>query len=151
MVYIWLIFKTVWWTLSSSCQSVHLCDLASRLLLQIQVWEEAEMDKPMEIDEIRVDPSPFQLVERTSLHKVGFWKMKINMHHRSQQAKPSVTASWRDITSLLWFTFPKNRIIGGDKYAKSGRGQLLCHSTVTWVNLSLKRVGPWFPVYLTCQ
>uniref|UniRef100_A0A7N6B706 Chloride channel protein n=1 Tax=Anabas testudineus TaxID=64144 RepID=A0A7N6B706_ANATE len=35
----------------------------------IQAWEEAEMDKPMEIDEIRVDPSPFQLVERTSLHK----------------------------------------------------------------------------------
>uniref|UniRef100_A0A3Q3GQY9 Chloride channel, voltage-sensitive 1a n=1 Tax=Kryptolebias marmoratus TaxID=37003 RepID=A0A3Q3GQY9_KRYMA len=36
---------------------------------QIKAWEEAEMDKPMEIDEIRVDPSPFQLVERTSLHK----------------------------------------------------------------------------------
>uniref|UniRef100_A0A7N8Y161 Chloride channel, voltage-sensitive 1a n=1 Tax=Mastacembelus armatus TaxID=205130 RepID=A0A7N8Y161_9TELE len=35
----------------------------------IKAWEEAEMDKPMEIDEIRVDPSPFQLVERTSLHK----------------------------------------------------------------------------------
>ncbi|MEQ2240718.1 hypothetical protein ILYODFUR_018043 [Ilyodon furcidens] len=27
------------------------------------------MDKLMEIDEIRIDPSPFQLVERTSLHK----------------------------------------------------------------------------------
>uniref|UniRef100_A0A8C8A2D4 Chloride channel, voltage-sensitive 1a n=1 Tax=Oryzias sinensis TaxID=183150 RepID=A0A8C8A2D4_9TELE len=39
------------------------------LLLQIRAWEEAEMDKPVEIDEIRVDPSPFQLVERTSLHK----------------------------------------------------------------------------------
>ncbi|XP_029023560.1 chloride channel protein 1-like isoform X2 [Betta splendens] len=36
---------------------------------EIQAWEEAEMDKPMEIDEIRIDPSPFQLVERTSLHK----------------------------------------------------------------------------------
>ncbi|KAK2830812.1 hypothetical protein Q5P01_018743 [Channa striata] len=36
---------------------------------EIKAWEEAEMDKPMEIDEIRVDPSPFQLVERTSLHK----------------------------------------------------------------------------------
>ncbi|CAJ1083069.1 chloride channel protein 1-like [Xyrichtys novacula] len=36
---------------------------------EITAWEEAEMDKPMEIDEIRVDPSPFQLVERTSLHK----------------------------------------------------------------------------------
>uniref|UniRef100_A0AAQ4RG02 Chloride channel, voltage-sensitive 1a n=1 Tax=Gasterosteus aculeatus aculeatus TaxID=481459 RepID=A0AAQ4RG02_GASAC len=31
--------------------------------------KEAETDEPMEIDEIRVDPSPFQLVERTSLHK----------------------------------------------------------------------------------
>uniref|UniRef100_A0AAQ5Y1U2 Chloride channel protein n=1 Tax=Amphiprion ocellaris TaxID=80972 RepID=A0AAQ5Y1U2_AMPOC len=49
---------------------IHLCDLAfCLLLLQIKAWEEAEMDKPMEIDEIRVDPSPFQLVERTSLHK----------------------------------------------------------------------------------
>uniref|UniRef100_A0A096ME46 Chloride channel, voltage-sensitive 1a n=1 Tax=Poecilia formosa TaxID=48698 RepID=A0A096ME46_POEFO len=36
---------------------------------EIKAWEEAEMDKPMEIDEIRIDPSPFQLVERTSLHK----------------------------------------------------------------------------------
>ncbi|XP_072226573.1 chloride channel protein-like [Leuresthes tenuis] len=36
---------------------------------EIKAWEEAEMDQPMEIDEIRVDPSPFQLVERTSLHK----------------------------------------------------------------------------------
>nr|XP_020471104.1 chloride channel protein 1-like [Monopterus albus] len=36
---------------------------------EVKAWEEAEMDKPMEIDEIRIDPSPFQLVERTSLHK----------------------------------------------------------------------------------
>ncbi|XP_029298395.1 chloride channel protein 1a isoform X2 [Cottoperca gobio] len=38
-------------------------------LEEIKAWEEEEMDKPIEIDEIRVDPSPFQLVERTSLHK----------------------------------------------------------------------------------
>lgn len=36
---------------------------------QIKVWEETEMDKPLDIDQIRIDPSPFQLVERTSLHK----------------------------------------------------------------------------------
>ncbi|XP_053717936.1 chloride channel protein-like isoform X1 [Synchiropus splendidus] len=36
---------------------------------EIRAWEEVEVNKPMEIDEIRVDPSPFQLVERTSLHK----------------------------------------------------------------------------------
>uniref|UniRef100_A0A8C2JCY2 Chloride channel, voltage-sensitive 1a n=2 Tax=Cyprinus carpio TaxID=7962 RepID=A0A8C2JCY2_CYPCA len=36
---------------------------------QIKVWEETEIDKPLDIDQIRIDPSPFQLVERTSLHK----------------------------------------------------------------------------------
>uniref|UniRef100_A0AAY4CX72 Chloride channel protein n=1 Tax=Denticeps clupeoides TaxID=299321 RepID=A0AAY4CX72_9TELE len=30
---------------------------------------EAELDKPLELDQIRINPSPFQLVERTSLHK----------------------------------------------------------------------------------
>lgn len=38
--------------------------------VQIKAWEEEELDKPIDIDQIRVDPSPFQLVERTSLHKV---------------------------------------------------------------------------------
>ncbi|KAA0703004.1 Chloride channel protein 1 [Triplophysa tibetana] len=36
---------------------------------EIKAWEEQEQDKPIDIDQIRVDPSPFQLVERTSLHK----------------------------------------------------------------------------------
>ncbi|XP_057196556.1 chloride channel protein 1 isoform X2 [Triplophysa rosa] len=36
---------------------------------EIKAWEEEEQDKPIDIDQIRVDPSPFQLVERTSLHK----------------------------------------------------------------------------------
>uniref|UniRef100_A0A8C9VDP5 Chloride voltage-gated channel 1 n=1 Tax=Scleropages formosus TaxID=113540 RepID=A0A8C9VDP5_SCLFO len=35
----------------------------------IKAWEEAELDKQIDIDQIRIDPSPFQLVERTSLHK----------------------------------------------------------------------------------
>uniref|UniRef100_A0A3P8Z3S8 Chloride channel protein n=1 Tax=Esox lucius TaxID=8010 RepID=A0A3P8Z3S8_ESOLU len=39
------------------------------IFIQIKEWEEIEMDKPMAIDQIRIDPSPFQLVERTSLHK----------------------------------------------------------------------------------
>ncbi|KAM9852169.1 chloride channel protein 1 [Aulostomus maculatus] len=36
---------------------------------EIKAWEEAEMDKPIDMEQIRIDPSPFQLVERTSLHK----------------------------------------------------------------------------------
>lgn len=39
-------------------------------LMQIKVWEEEELDKPVDMEQIRIDPSPFQLVERTSLHKV---------------------------------------------------------------------------------
>ncbi|KAF3839221.1 hypothetical protein F7725_017938 [Dissostichus mawsoni] len=36
---------------------------------EIKVWEEEELDKPIDMEQIRIDPSPFQLVERTSLHK----------------------------------------------------------------------------------
>ncbi|XP_030641338.1 chloride channel protein 1 [Chanos chanos] len=36
---------------------------------EIKAWEEEELDKPIDMDQIRIDPSPFQLVERTSLHK----------------------------------------------------------------------------------
>ncbi|XP_028325552.1 chloride channel protein 1 isoform X5 [Gouania willdenowi] len=36
---------------------------------EIKAWEEAELEKPVDMEQIRIDPSPFQLVERTSLHK----------------------------------------------------------------------------------
>ncbi|XP_033836395.1 chloride channel protein 1 isoform X1 [Periophthalmus magnuspinnatus] len=36
---------------------------------EIKAWEEAELDKPIDMEQVRIDPSPFQLVERTSLHK----------------------------------------------------------------------------------
>ncbi|CAL8360360.1 unnamed protein product [Arctogadus glacialis] len=36
---------------------------------EIKAWEELELDKPIDMEQIRIDPSPFQLVERTSLHK----------------------------------------------------------------------------------
>lgn len=39
-------------------------------LVQIKVWDEEQLDKDIDMEQIRVDPSPFQLVERTSLHKV---------------------------------------------------------------------------------
>ncbi|XP_026784189.2 chloride channel protein 1a [Pangasianodon hypophthalmus] len=36
---------------------------------EVKAWEESEMDKPLELERVRIDPSPFQLVERTSLHR----------------------------------------------------------------------------------
>uniref|UniRef100_A0A4W4EZC9 Uncharacterized protein n=1 Tax=Electrophorus electricus TaxID=8005 RepID=A0A4W4EZC9_ELEEL len=46
-----------------------ILDLSWHFLKQVKAWEESEMDKPLDFDQIRIDPSPFQLVERTSLHK----------------------------------------------------------------------------------
>uniref|UniRef100_A0A4W5PQI6 Chloride channel, voltage-sensitive 1a n=1 Tax=Hucho hucho TaxID=62062 RepID=A0A4W5PQI6_9TELE len=57
----------VYWSCTQICRSLICAGVQSRH--GIKEWEEAEMDKPMEIDQIRIDPSPFQLVERTSLHK----------------------------------------------------------------------------------
>ncbi|NXG38248.1 CLCN1 protein, partial [Dromaius novaehollandiae] len=37
--------------------------------LAIDAWEQEELDKDVCFDSCRIDPSPFQLVERTSLHK----------------------------------------------------------------------------------
>ncbi|XP_068611379.1 chloride channel protein 1 [Brachionichthys hirsutus] len=36
---------------------------------EIKAWEEEELDRAVDMEQIRIDPSPFQLVERTSLHK----------------------------------------------------------------------------------
>uniref|UniRef100_A0A8C8A3F2 Chloride channel, voltage-sensitive 1a n=1 Tax=Oryzias sinensis TaxID=183150 RepID=A0A8C8A3F2_9TELE len=55
--------------LRSVRETLHNLFTSNSRRLEKEAWEEAEMDKPVEIDEIRVDPSPFQLVERTSLHK----------------------------------------------------------------------------------
>uniref|UniRef100_A0A452IHX3 Uncharacterized protein n=1 Tax=Gopherus agassizii TaxID=38772 RepID=A0A452IHX3_9SAUR len=38
-------------------------------LCQIDAWEQEELNKEVCFDSCRIDPSPFQLVERTSLHK----------------------------------------------------------------------------------
>lgn len=95
-------FSASWERLWTDGGPHHFCDLASYWLLQIKAWEEAETDKPMEIDEIRVDPSPFQLVERTSLHKVG--GEKINRQHRGQKTFTSQSDSRSESISLplLW-------------------------------------------------
>ncbi|KAJ8012328.1 hypothetical protein DPEC_G00067520 [Dallia pectoralis] len=36
---------------------------------EITEWEEQQMDEPVDFNNCKIDPAPFQLVERTSLHK----------------------------------------------------------------------------------
>ncbi|KAL5015353.1 hypothetical protein ScPMuIL_009623 [Solemya velum] len=38
---------------------------------QLEAWEESQLEQPIEWEGCQIDPAPFQLVERTSLHKVG--------------------------------------------------------------------------------
>lgn len=53
------------------------CCLSSSLFfsafffLQIAEWEEMQLDEQVNFNDCKIDPAPFQLVERTSLHKVG--------------------------------------------------------------------------------
>ena len=35
-------------------------------------WERARLDESIDLTELAIDPAPFQLVERTSMYKVGF-------------------------------------------------------------------------------
>uniref|UniRef100_A0A3B3SWU0 Chloride voltage-gated channel 2 n=1 Tax=Paramormyrops kingsleyae TaxID=1676925 RepID=A0A3B3SWU0_9TELE len=39
------------------------------ILLQITEWEEQQLDERVNFNNCKIDPAPFQLVERTSLHK----------------------------------------------------------------------------------
>lgn len=51
-----------------------ICTFSLTLLVsypQILEWEEQQLDEPVNFSDCKIDPAPFQLVERTSLHKVG--------------------------------------------------------------------------------
>lgn len=39
-------------------------------VVQIAEWEEMQLDEQVNFNNCKIDPAPFQLVERTSLHKV---------------------------------------------------------------------------------
>uniref|UniRef100_A0A8C4DCT0 Chloride channel protein n=1 Tax=Dicentrarchus labrax TaxID=13489 RepID=A0A8C4DCT0_DICLA len=65
-------------------------------LMQIKAWEEEELDKPVDMEQIRIDPSPFQLVERTSLHKVNTLQKAIEGSTRSGVRLRPPLASFRD-------------------------------------------------------
>ena len=40
-------------------------------MFQQEEWENRRLAMPVDWEGVQIDPAPFQLVERTSLHKVG--------------------------------------------------------------------------------
>uniref|UniRef100_A0A674PLT2 Chloride channel 2c n=1 Tax=Takifugu rubripes TaxID=31033 RepID=A0A674PLT2_TAKRU len=66
--------KTVKWEWSCNLSFKSMLFMFSSLLLrilflQIAEWEEMQLDEQVNFDDCKIDPAPFQLVERTSLHK----------------------------------------------------------------------------------
>uniref|UniRef100_A0A8C7V5M6 Chloride channel, voltage-sensitive 2a n=1 Tax=Oncorhynchus mykiss TaxID=8022 RepID=A0A8C7V5M6_ONCMY len=57
--------------LSPPCTHTHSTSTSALLnpLPQIAEWEEQQLDEPVDFNNCKIDPAPFQLVERTSLHK----------------------------------------------------------------------------------
>ncbi|KAL2097959.1 hypothetical protein ACEWY4_007166 [Coilia grayii] len=45
------------------------CEDPEKELVEIAEWEEHQLDEPVDLKNCKIDPAPFQLVERTSLHK----------------------------------------------------------------------------------
>ena len=50
-------------------------------LAEQRVWEEDEMAKPVDFNQIHIDPAPFQLVEKTSLLKVHSLFSMLGVNH----------------------------------------------------------------------
>ncbi|XP_071998469.1 chloride channel protein 2 isoform X1 [Engystomops pustulosus] len=48
---------------------------------QILEWEELQLDEPINFNNCKIDPAPFQLVERTSLHKAHTVFSLLGMDH----------------------------------------------------------------------
>lgn len=87
---------------SNDAAHYHKSD-SSSFLCQIDAWEQEELNKNVCFDSCRIDPSPFQLVERTSLHKVG---ADVSLRHTLIFSTLSIIASLvYDIFLHLVFTY----------------------------------------------
>lgn len=72
-------------------------------LCQIDAWEQQELGKNVCFDSCRIDPCPFQLVEGTSLHKVG---ADVSLKHALHFFTLSVIVSlFYGLFFLLVFTY----------------------------------------------
>uniref|UniRef100_A0AAX7TYB0 Chloride channel, voltage-sensitive 1a n=1 Tax=Astatotilapia calliptera TaxID=8154 RepID=A0AAX7TYB0_ASTCA len=74
---------------------------------QIKAWEEAELNKPIDMEQIRIDPSPFQLVERTSLHKTHTLFSLLGLSHAyvTSIGKLVGVVALKEVKSLFAFHF----------------------------------------------
>uniref|UniRef100_A0A674NBM3 Chloride voltage-gated channel 1 n=1 Tax=Takifugu rubripes TaxID=31033 RepID=A0A674NBM3_TAKRU len=74
---------------------------------KIKVWDEEQLDKPIDMEQIRVDPSPFQLVERTSLHKTHTLFSLLGLSHAyvTSIGKLVGVVALKEVRSGFWFFF----------------------------------------------
>lgn len=87
--------------------NLHVLPSLSGWFLQIAEWEEMQLDEQVNFSNCKIDPAPFQLVERTSLHKV-----------------------WLQVRCLCGGFFYSSS--GRPKYPKEKKNELSDNSLVSW-------------------
>lgn len=76
-------------------------------VLQISEWEEMQLDEQVNFNNCKIDPAPFQLVERTSLHKVWLQiQLLFNLCVSVILEHKCVFLPCRSVSSLLFFVYP---------------------------------------------
>lgn len=68
---------------------------------QILDWEEQQLEQNVDFSSAQIDPAPFQLVERTSLHKVGPCCIPPPQFPTAYPTEPPVFLQTHTIFSLL--------------------------------------------------
>ncbi|NXJ16769.1 CLCN2 protein, partial [Odontophorus gujanensis] len=77
-------------------------DLGDRMTpAEILDWEEQQLEQSVDFSSAQIDPAPFQLVERTSLHKVGPCCFPPPLFPTAYLTKPPVFLQTHTIFSLL--------------------------------------------------
>uniref|UniRef100_A0A8C8JNF9 Chloride voltage-gated channel 2 n=1 Tax=Oncorhynchus tshawytscha TaxID=74940 RepID=A0A8C8JNF9_ONCTS len=100
-------------------------------LFEIAEWEENQLDEQVNFDNCKIDPAPFQLVERTSLHKTHTIFSLLGLDH----------AYVTSIGRLIGVVSLKETSVEGTKI-RPGKDNEICTSLVISVSPGTRGVGP---------
>ncbi|KAM6439367.1 chloride channel protein 1 isoform 1-T1 [Rhynochetos jubatus] len=107
---------------------------------EIDAWEQEELDKNVCFDSCRIDPSPFQLVERTSLHKTHTLFSLLGLSH-------AYVTSMGKLRGVLALEELQKAIEGSTRSGVRLRPPLASFRDTNRTSVSSEKVGQATPVW----
>ncbi|XP_010156535.1 PREDICTED: chloride channel protein 1, partial [Eurypyga helias] len=107
---------------------------------EIDAWEQEELDKNVCFDSCRIDPSPFQLVERTSLHKTHTLFSLLGLSH-------AYVTSMGKLRGVLALEELQKAIEGSTRSGVRLRPPLASFRDTNRTSISSEKVGQATPVW----